>query len=124
MADAPDSTEHRSGELRTKISTGLVQLMREHSGRGPTKARTYVEDDVITVVLHDTLSPPEHKLMANGESDFVLELRHRIQMAMKAKAVEMVEELTGRTVSAFMSANSLEPDVAAEFFMLEPVSAA
>ena len=119
-----DPSEHRDGELRMKISTALVQLLREHSGRGPTRARTYLGDDLVTVLLLDTLSAPENKLIENGESDFVLELRHRFQLAMAPQATAIVEELTGRTVTAFLSANHLEPDVAAELFVLEPLPAA
>lgn len=113
--------DRQDGELRTQISTAMVKLLREHSGRGPTRARTYVSDDIVTVILHDTLSGPEHKLIDGGEDRFVLELRHRFQLAMADEATEMVERLTGRKVSAFMSANHLEPDVAAELFVLEPL---
>jgi hypothetical protein len=35
-------------------------------------------------------------------------------------AIASVEELTGRTVTAFMSANHIDPDLAAELFVLEP----
>lgn len=118
MADPQD---RHDGELRTRISTAMVQLLREHSGRGPTKARTYVGEDIVTVVFHDTLSVPERKLIGAGHEDFVLELRHRFQRAMAGEATELIEGLTGRTVSAFMSANHLEPDMAAELFVLAPV---
>jgi len=117
-----DPNDHHDGEVRTQISTALVQLLREHSGRGPTKARTYMSDDIVTVIFHDTLSAPERKLVARGQDDFVLELRHRFQMAMASDATKVIEDMTGRKVRAFMSANHLEPDVAAELFVLEPVA--
>lgn len=114
------SDDHRlEGELRGRISTALVQIVREHTGRGPTAARTYFGDDLVTVVLEDSITTAEQQLVAKGEGDFVLELRRRYQAAMRADAVQMIEDLTGRTVIAFMSANHLDPDVAAELFMLE-----
>ena len=39
---------------------------------------------------------------------------------MREDAIASVEQLTGRKVTAFMSANHIEPDLAAELFVLEP----
>jgi hypothetical protein len=39
---------------------------------------------------------------------------------MREDAIAKIEELTGRRVTAFMSANHIDPDLAAELFVLEP----
>ena len=39
---------------------------------------------------------------------------------MREDAIAKIEELTGRKVAAFMSANHIDPDLAAEVFVLEP----
>jgi hypothetical protein len=33
-----------------------VRLLSQYTGRGPTKARTFFNDDMVTVVLQDTLT--------------------------------------------------------------------
>jgi hypothetical protein len=39
---------------------------------------------------------------------------------MRSDCIAAIEALTDRTVTAFMSANHIEPDLAAEVFVLEP----
>jgi uncharacterized protein YbcI len=109
-----------SGALKGRISTATVQLMHDYTGRGPTQARTYIADDLVTIVLRETMTSAETNLVAAGHDAFVLELRHKFQMAMKKDSVAMVEGLTDRKVVAYMSTNNIDPDVAAEIFMLEP----
>jgi hypothetical protein len=41
---------------------------------------------------------------------------------MRSDCVAAIEALTHRTVIAFMSTNHIEPDLAAEVFVLEPES--
>jgi len=110
------------GALKAEISAGMVQLLHDYTGRGPTQARTYVSDDLVTIVLRDTMTPAETSLAAAGHGEFVLDLRAKVQATMKADAVAMVERVTGRSVNVFMSTNSIEPDAAAEVFLLAPVS--
>jgi hypothetical protein len=45
--------------------------------------------------------------------------RRRAERGSLADLVETVERLTSRKVSAFMSANHSEPDVAAEIFLMD-----
>lgn len=108
------------GELKNRISNAIVQLLHDYTGRGPTRARTYIGDDLVTVVLRDTMTPGEKSLVAAGHDVFVLDLRQKFQMAMQNDLVEMIEQLTERKVAVFMSTNSVEPDAAAELFVLEP----
>lgn len=105
------------------ISTAAVQLLREYTGRGPTKAKTLINDAVVTILLADTLTKGERKLVDNGHGDRVLELRHHYQLVMRDELVGMVERQLDRKVVAFMSQNHINPDLAAEIFVLEPVDA-
>jgi uncharacterized protein YbcI len=106
------------------ISTGAVQLLHEYTGRGPTKAKTVIDDDMVTVVLADTLTKGESKLVEKGRSDRVLELRHDYQLIMRGDLTDLVERNLGRKVVAFMSQNHIDPDLAVEVFVLEPAEAA
>jgi uncharacterized protein YbcI len=109
----------QDGELTAAISTAMVQIVREYTGRGPTKARTTIHDDVVLVMLEDTLTKGERALVAYGSEDKVLDVRVEFQNAMRDEAMGMVAQLTGCTVIAMMSANHIEPDLGAEVFVLD-----
>ena len=110
----------RGGPLALRLSNGMVKLIAETTGRGPTKARTTIGRDHVLVMLRDTLTKGELKLAANGFGDEVLHIRHRYQEVLRAEATAMIEEKLGRRVIGFMSDNHLDPDLAAEVFIFQP----
>jgi uncharacterized protein YbcI len=99
----------------------VVQTLRRTTGRGPTKARTTLGDNAVFVVLQDNLTHGEQSLTDAGEGSAVLELRRRWQSVMETELRTSVEELTGRTVIGFMSDNHIDPDLAVEVFVLQPL---
>lgn len=101
-----------------EISTRLVKMLRDYTGRGPTKARTYISENLVTCVLEDTLTKGERVLADHEGHDAILRHRKAFQKAMSRDARATVEEVTGRTVVAFMSDNHIEPDLAVETFVL------
>ena len=114
-------TYHSSdGRVALAISNMVVQVLREHTGRGPSKSRTHLNDNLISVVVEHTLTRAEHTLVANGNTEIVLSARKALQETMREDLVAGVEALTGRTVSAFFSDNSIDPDIALESFLLAP----
>ncbi len=108
------------GEVALSISNAVVRLLAEYTGRGPTKAKTYINDDLITVVLRDSLTKGERSLSRNGDLDTVLKTRWAYQNVMSTELIAAVEEHSARRVLAFMSANHIDPDVAIESFLLAP----
>ena len=110
--------QETSDHVTAEISTAAVRLLREYTGRGPTKARTTISDDHVVIVLGDLLTKGERKLVDSGKHDRVLALRRDFQLAMREDLVAMIEELTGRQVKAFMSDNHVDPDLAIEVFIL------
>jgi uncharacterized protein YbcI len=102
------------------ISTATVQVLHEYTGRGPTKAKTIINDDVVTVLLADTLTKGEQKLVDSGRSERVIQLRQDYQFAMRDDLVAIVERQLERKVIAFMSQNHIDPDLAVETFVLAP----
>ncbi len=110
------------GPLASAISNKVVRVMSERTGRGPTRARTYIHDDLISVVVQDTLTKAERSLVGDGNDEIVLSMRKAFQDAMRLELVAGVEELTGREVIAFFSANHIDPDAALESFLLAPVA--
>ncbi len=122
MSATIDGEHARRGALSAAISNAVVRRTTEYTGRGPTKARTIIRDDVVLVVLQDTLTKGERALVAHDRSEKVLDLRSEFQGAMSEDLTTDIERLTGRRVIAFMSANHIEPDLGAELFILEPRS--
>ena len=119
MAATNPDNEARGGELAAAISNVVVRLLAEYTGRGPTKARTVIRGNLIVVLLHDTLTKGERALVRNGRERKVIDLRGEFQAALRQEAEAAIEQLTGRKVTAFMSANHIDPDLAAEIFVLD-----
>jgi uncharacterized protein YbcI len=115
----PETERTPDGSLQMAISNAVVGYLREYTGRGPTKARTTIRDNVVLVMLEHTLNKGEQVLVSRGRSEKVLALRHEYQEAMREESSQKVAELTGRSVIAFMSANSLDPDLASEIYVLD-----
>ena len=107
------------GELSAALSNAIVALMAEYTGRGATQSRTFVNENLITCIMHDSLTKGERSLVADGKEHAVLEMRRAYQETMRPELIAIVERLTGRKVAAFMSANHVDPDVAVETFVLE-----
>lgn len=118
-----DTTKRQDGHLAVAISNLVVRVLRERTGRGPTKARAHVTEDLIAVILQDTLTTADRTLVATGKSEVLLATRRAFRDTMRAELVAGVEELTGRTVIAFFCDHSFDPDIALEFFLLEPRTA-
>ncbi len=116
MAEVDDE---RAETLNAQISRAHVRLMREFTGRGPSKARTTIDGDLVVCILSELLTRGERRLSAHGKGDTVLEMRRAFQEAMRDDLVAEVARITACPVAAFMSANSLEPDFAAGIFVLE-----
>ncbi|MGH8573171.1 MAG: Na-translocating system protein MpsC family protein [Gammaproteobacteria bacterium] len=108
----------------SEICDAAVRLLREYTGRGPTKARATINTESVLIVLGDTLTRGERRLAETGKADRVLELRHDFQMVMREELIQAVEAATGRKVIAFMSQNHIDPDLAAEVFILQPEGSA
>ena len=109
-----------TGSIGAAISNAVVGLMHDYTGRGPTKAKTTISGDLVVVLLADIMTKAETTLVDDGQGGFVLDMRHRLQNAMREGLIATVEMNTERKVIAFMSENHIDPDMAAEVFVLEP----
>jgi uncharacterized protein YbcI len=103
-----------------RISNHCVATLSTYTGRGPTKSWTSIHEDLVTVVLRDSLTKGELSLVRDGRAQLVLDMRKAYQSTMRDDLVAGVEEVTGRKVVAFLSANHIDPDIAIESFVLEP----
>jgi hypothetical protein len=81
-------------------------------------------DELITVMLIDTMTTGERHLSHEGNGGLVADMRRAYQRAMGPELVAMVELLSGQRVVAFLSANHLNPDIAIESFVMAPAGKA
>jgi uncharacterized protein YbcI len=118
----PHVTEEHAGRgsMQAEISNAIVRLVREYTGRGPTKARTTISGDLVVCMLADTLTKGERSLVRDGRSELVLTTRHAFQDTMRKDIVAEIERITARKATAFMSSNHIDPDYAVEVVVLEP----
>jgi uncharacterized protein YbcI len=119
---ASSDTQQHGASLHASVSDAVVRITAEYTGRGPTRARTTINGEWIFVTLTDTLTKGERTLANNSRADLVRESRRAFQDAMRDDFVAEIEGLTGRRVTAFLSDNHIEPDVAIEAFQLAPAA--
>ncbi|HVE67514.1 MAG TPA: Na-translocating system protein MpsC family protein [Solirubrobacteraceae bacterium] len=117
------SREQHSDTQRSpamEISNTVVHLMKEHTGKGPPKCRTYVQDELVTVLMRGGFSQVEQTLFEAGKWIDVRSGRQDVQDTLAARFIEAIEKILVRKVIAFMSASHQDPDLQVELFLLEP----
>jgi uncharacterized protein YbcI len=108
------------GEILTAISDGLVALLKDYYGRGPTQAKTYYQDDLVVCLLRGGFTRVEQTLLDGGRGHAVIQQRMEFQEVMRERFEAVVEDATGRRVVGFMSGNQQDPDMICEVFILTP----
>jgi uncharacterized protein YbcI len=108
------------GDVLTAISDGLVALLKDFYGRGPTRAKSYFEDDLVVCVLRGGFSRVEQTLLDGGRGAAVINQRMEFQEVMRQRFEAVIEDATGQRVIGFMSGNQQEPDMMCEVFILAP----
>ena len=107
-------------DVTSAISDAMASLLSRHTGRGATSSWTTFSRDLIVCVMGDALTTGEKSLVHYGRPEAVLSIRRAYQESMAQEAISIVEELSGRRVTAFMSNNHIDPDLAVEIFVLQP----
>jgi len=108
------------GDVLTAISDGLVALLKEFYGRGPNRAKSYYEDDLVVCVLRGGFSRVEQTLLDGGRGEAVIRQRIEFQEVMRERFEAVIQDATGRRVIGFMSGNQQHPDMMCEVFILAP----
>jgi len=123
LSDTEERRPH-GGEALAAISNGVVRLMRDATGKGPTKCKTHwAGSDTLVVVLGGGYLEAEKTLYAAGRAEDVRQSRQAIQAVLENPMRALVEETVGRRVIAFMSTQHQDPDLQVEIFVLEPSGA-
>ena len=112
--------EENHGEELAEITNGIVRLFSEYYGRGPTRAKTYLLDDIYLVtVLRDTLTTVERTLAESGHGHQVRTVRLTFQEAMADAFKGVVEQALGRRVASYHSQLLIDADMGFELFVLD-----
>ena len=102
------------------VSNGLVHLMSDSYGRGPTKAKTYILDDSYVIcVMHEIFTTAEQTLIEAGEKDLVRRTRIAFQTALADQFKAVVSDALDRRVLTYQSQIVFDPPSCFEFFILE-----
>ena len=115
----PECESLKGGELNAAVTSALVGIQTEYLGRGPRTASTFHYGNVLVTLMQDVLTHAEKSLHRGGHTDAINNIRLLFQETMEADFRAAVERLTGRKVTAFISGNHIEPDIAAELFILD-----
>ena len=108
------------GDVLTAISDGMVALLKEFYGHGPTRTKSYYEDDLVVCVLRGGFSRVEQTLLDGGRGPAVIRQRMEFQEVMRDRFAGVITAATGRPVIGFMSGNQQHPDMMCEVFILGP----
>ena len=108
---------------RRAISRRVVALLKEYVGRGPTHARTVIHDDLVLVLVADTLTQGERLLADEEETELVREMRRTFLRTMSEQLQDAIEAEVGRPLQALLGDHSVEPDYAFTAGLLEPLAA-
>jgi uncharacterized protein YbcI len=114
------ATRAARGEILTAVSDGIVALFKEFYGRGPTRAKTYYEDDLVVCLLRGGFTRVEETLRDAGRGHEVILQRMAFQDVMRDRFEAVIQHATGRRVIGFMSGNQQDPDMLCEIFVLAP----
>jgi uncharacterized protein YbcI len=108
----------RSGPLE-EITRSVVGLHKDYIGRGPTKARTYINDDLVVCVLQGGFTTAERTLREHGREEFVIRQRQIVEEALRQPLIDLIERWLDRRVVGFTSAVQPAGELSTLVFLLE-----
>lgn len=111
------------GPLNAAIANEIGRIVADFTGRGATKSRAFLHQDVVVCLLEDGATKAEAKLVAAGRDELVRMQRDALQRVMERDLVAAVERLTRRRVRTFLSGTSTPGESSVEVFVLEPPTA-
>jgi uncharacterized protein YbcI len=105
--------------LLEAVTEAMVGLHQRYHHRKPVTAKTQLlGSDLLVCVLGGVYTDVEKTMIELQRQTVVQETRSEFQKAMQHKFIEIVEQLSGRRVMAFMSNSHVGPDLEMEIFML------
>jgi uncharacterized protein YbcI len=112
-------SRRHEGRVRAAIADAMVRLTREYWGKGPVRAKAFLEDQFVFAILEEPLTTVERTLVDGGEQALVRQLRQEFQEVANPAFAAEVEKATGRRVLTGHAQVVFDPDVVFEVFVLE-----
>ena len=92
------------GQMEAEITKAIIQFEREHLGRGPQEARTWIIQDLILVRLKGVLTPAETKLAQDAEGrNLIKQVRMQLIEGSRPLLEKMIQDITGVSVVSLHS---------------------
>jgi uncharacterized protein YbcI len=119
LKDVESNRSEFAQSVRAAISNAVVGLKKDFYGKGPTKAKTFLNDNYVFCVMEGGLTRNEETLIERGHEDLVRNYRLRFQEAMEDSTVEAIQRITRRRVIGYHSQIVFNPERAFEIFVLD-----
>ena len=119
MTDQVSSGPPQELSTLSKISTEVVRTLKDSFGKGPLKAKSYMLDDFLIVVMRGGVTVAEQTMLDRGHADLVREFRQTYQNEMGDELVAKIEVLTGRKVVNYQSQILFKPHIVMEIFFFD-----
>jgi uncharacterized protein YbcI len=117
--DAAPRAEESRGHLLLELSNAVVRIHKEYYGKGPTKARSHLSQDMLVVALEGGYTHSEQTLLAAGHGREVVQSRLAMKETTEPILRDAVESLLQRRVRSYMSADDPHADAQVEIFLLD-----
>ncbi|MBA2517176.1 MAG: DUF2294 domain-containing protein [Solirubrobacterales bacterium] len=118
MSEQNDPGPAQRRSPHAEISNQISRIQSTYYGKGPLRAKTYMQDDLVCCVLEETFTRAEKTLIRRGERESIQRIRRQFQEAVKEEFIGVVEQVTGRKVRAFMSDTDVDNDISVETFLM------
>jgi len=105
--------------LLSRISTEVVRTLKDSFGKGPVKAKSYILDDFLIVVMRGGVTVAEQTMLDRGHGDLVRKFRQTYENEMGDELMAKIEALTGRKVVTYQSQILFDPHIVMEVFFFE-----
>ncbi|MGD8775610.1 MAG: DUF2294 domain-containing protein [Syntrophobacterales bacterium] len=90
------------GQMEAEISNALISFEKEHMGRGPVEAKTYIIEDIVLIRLKGVLTPAEIHLAKDDEGiQLIKQIRARLLEKSREILEELVKDITGYPTMSF-----------------------
>ena len=100
------------------MTNAVVGFYANHYGRGPTRAKSYIADDLLVCVMQDVFEGLERVLLEHGRRALVLETRLAFHEAMREQLEPLVAKAAGRPVTGSTARVTFAPEALTVTFVL------
>lgn len=115
-----EQTKHSdAASASDRISKAMEKLYSSFYGHERGKAVTYINGKTVLCMIEGSRSEGESEEFARGDATGVIDRRVAFQVNQQDAFTDVVEEITGCQVVAFLSANQENLTFAAELFVLD-----